>query len=598
MFNLTKRLINVFSPRQTRQYFALQFLVLIMAFGEIIGIASIIPFMALVGDMSLIEQNKFISNVYKFTAISNESQFIFLVGICVLLTLLISALISMLTLWRLSMFANKVGADIADSLYFYYIKQNWLFHASGSSAEMIKKINNETTRLTNLVLMPMMQINARIVFIFILILFVFFYDPKVAIVGFSIFFIGYLFLFMLVRIRLEKNGIAISEVYENRLRLMNEAFGGIKDILLLGRDKSFIDKFHKTGKRLSYSQGTNTALAQTPRYLIELVAFGSMILLVLYLVASFDGDLGKIIPRLSVYAVAGIKLMPAFQQTYHYLALLKGNISAFESIEEDLSKALALKSDHINMSDDIIRPEDNIELENILFKYDGKKDSAINNLSIKIPVNSIIGLVGPSGSGKSTIVDIILGLIEPQKGNLKVDNVLIDNNNSRLWQNSIGFVPQSIFLSEGTISENIAFGIEKNEIDIDKVNNALKLSNLYEFVQNLDLGVDTKVGERGVQLSGGQRQRIGIARALYNDSDILIFDEATSSLDGLTEKTIMESIQNFSGKKTIIIVAHRLKTIQNCDQIFFIDNGEVIDKGSYAELIKKNEKFRNMATLA
>lgn len=598
MFNLTKRLINVFSPRQTRQYFALQFLVLIMAFGEIIGIASIIPFMALVGDMSLIEQNKFISNVYKFTAISNESQFIFLVGICVLLTLLISALISMLTLWRLSMFANKVGADIADSLYFYYIKQNWLFHASGSSAEMIKKINNETTRLTNLVLMPMMQINARIVFIFILILFVFFYDPKVAIVGFSIFFIGYLFLFMLVRIRLEKNGIAISEVYENRLRLMNEAFGGIKDILLLGRDKSFIDKFHKTGKRLSYSQGTNTALAQTPRYLIELVAFGSMILLVLYLVASFDGDLGKIIPRLSVYAVAGIKLMPAFQQTYHYLALLKGNISAFESIEEDLSKALALKSDHINMSDDIIRPEDNIELENILFKYDGKKDSAINNLSIKIPVNSIIGLVGPSGSGKSTIVDIILGLIEPQKGNLKVDNVLIDNNNSRLWQNSIGFVPQSIFLSEGTISENIAFGIEKNEIDIDKVNSALKLSNLYEFVQNLDLGVDTKVGERGVQLSGGQRQRIGIARALYNDSDILIFDEATSSLDGLTEKTIMESIQNFSGKKTIIIVAHRLKTIQNCDQIFFIDNGEVIDKGSYAELIKKNEKFRNMATLA
>ena len=379
---------------------------------------------------------------------------------------------------------------------------------------------------------------------------------------------------------------------------MNEAFGGIKDILLLGRDKSFIDKFHKTGKRLSFSQGTNTALAQTPRYLIELVAFGSMILLVLYLVASFDGDLGKIIPRLSVYAVAGIKLMPAFQQTYHYLALLKGNISAFESIQEDLSKALALKSDHINMSDDIIRPKDNIELENILFKYDGKKDSAINNLSIKIPVNSIIGLVGPSGSGKSTLVDIILGLIEPQKGNLKVDNVLIDNNNSRLWQNSIGFVPQSIFLSEGTISENIAFGIEKNEINIDKVNSALKLSNLYEFVQNLDLGVDTKVGERGVQLSGGQRQRIGIARALYNDSDILIFDEATSSLDGLTEKTIMESIQNFSGKKTIIIVAHRLKTIQNCDQIFFIDNGEVIDKGSYAELIKKNEKFRNMATLA
>ena len=212
-----------------------------------------------------------------------------------------------------------------------------------------------------------------------------------------------------------------------------------------------------------------------------------------------------------------------------------------------------------------------------------------------IPVNSVIGIVGPSGSGKSTLIDILLCLIKPQQGQLKIDEITINDQNRRSWQNTIGFVAQSIFLSEGTIAENVAFGIPKHEIDFDQVKKVLALAHLNDLIETLEKGVHTRVGERGIQLSGGQRQRIGIARALYHKAEVLVFDEATSSLDGITEKMIMEAIHEFSGKKSIILIAHRLKTVQKCDQIFFIDKGKVVDHGTYKELIKKNEHFRNMA---
>ena len=220
----------------------------------------------------------------------------------------------------------------------------------------------------------------------------------------------------------------------------------------------------------------------------------------------------------------------------------------------------------------------------------------LRDVSLEVLVNQTIGIVGPSGSGKSTLIDVLLGLIDPDEGSISVDGVEIAGFESkRAWQNSIGFVAQSIFLSEGTIAENVAFGIPKDQINLQQVKQALKLAHLDEMVQSLDKGIHTKVGERGVQLSGGQRQRVGIARALYYKAEVLVFDEATSSLDGVTEKMIMEAIHEFSGQKTIIMIAHRLKTVKKCDQIFFIDKGQVVDVGKYNELIERNEHFKNMA---
>ena len=595
MFKLISNLFNLLSPYQRKRFYILQLLVILMTIVEILGVASIIPFMALVGDMSQLQQDTFIAKFYQMSGINSESQFVFILGICVLIMLFISMVISVFTIWGLSMFANKIGTEIADRLYAHYLRQDWLFHASGSSAQLTKKIATETMRVTGAILVPLMQLNSKIILSLLMSITIFFYDPKVAAIGLSIFAISYFFLFKGVRNRLNKNGIAISEVNEERFRLMNEGFGGIKDVLLMGRYNDFINRFNRTGKTLAYSQGINAALAQAPRYFVELLAFGSMISLILYLIVSHNGNLGMILPIISVYAIGTIKLLPAFQQIYSSVAIIRANIPAFESIQKDLYDSSLRGEMSKKVEESYLRPKKQISLEKVRFTYPNKQEPALDGLSISIPINSVIGIVGPSGSGKSTLIDILLGLIEPDQGKLKIDNKIIDSKNCRSWQNTIGFVAQSIFLSEGSIAENIAFGIPNNEIDFKQVEYALNLAHLTELTKSLKQGIYTKVGERGIQLSGGQRQRIGIARALYHRADVLVFDEATSSLDGITEKMIMEAIHNFSGQKTIILIAHRLKTVQKCHKIFFIDNGKVVDHGTYDELIDKNEQFKNMS---
>ena len=595
MFKLLKKLFFLLTPSQRKRFYALQILVTLMAIVEIFGVASIVPFMALVGDMNQLQQDTFVAEIYQSSGINSESEFVFLLGVCVLFILLISTIISMFTIWKLSMFAHKIGTEIADRLYTHYLRQGWLFHASGSSAQLTKKIATETLRVTGAVLVPLVHVNAKIILAVLMSLSIFIYDPKVAIIGLTLFALTYFVLFRGVRMRLARYGLAVSEVNEQRFRLMNEGFGGIKDVLLLGRDNDFIKRFNKTGNTLAHSQGTSTALIQAPRYLMELIAFGSMIALVLYLIITHSGNLGMILPILSVYAIGAIKLLPAFQQIYSSVAVIKANIAAFESIQYDLDNSFKTKSVIQKAKQNYLYPKNKISLENISFKYPNKQDMALNELSMSIPVNSVIGIVGPSGSGKSTLIDILLGLIKPHKGMLKIDDKIINDENCRSWQNAIGFVAQSIFLSEGTIAENVAFGIPRDEIDQEQVEKVLKLAHLTELLETLNDGMHTRVGERGVQLSGGQRQRIGIARALYHKAEVLVFDEATSSLDGITEKMIMEAIHNFSGKKTIILIAHRLKTVEKCDQIFFIDKGKVADQGTYKELIEKNEHFKNMA---
>ena len=600
MFKIVKHFFSILKTSQRRQFYLLQVLVIVMSLTQIVGVASIIPFMALVGDLSQLQQDTFIAEVYKLSGLSSESQFVFWLGLSVLIMLFFASIISMYTTWRITLFANKISVEIADRLYTHYLKQDWLFHASGSSAQLTKQIATETLRINHGILMPFMHLNANVVFVTSMSISIFIFDPIVAIVGVVIFAISYFFIFKLVSLTLLNNGRSISEMYEKRYRLMNEGFGGIKDVLLLGRNIDFINRFYKTGVVFAYSQGVNNALGHAPRYFMELIAFGSMIALVLYLFTSYDGDLSSILPILSVYAIAGMKLLPAFQGIYNSLASIRASTGAYEAIKQDLIDSSQIKpaTNKFNTSKkerSYLSPKKQISLENISFRYPGKEELVLNQMNMSIPVKQVIGIVGPSGSGKSTLVDILLGLIEPQKGFLKIDGKVINNQNCRSWQNSIGFVAQAIFLSEGTIAENVAFGLAKHKINFNQVENALKLANLEEFVAGLKNGVHTKVGERGVQLSGGQRQRIGIARALYHRAEVLVFDEATSSLDGITEKMIMEAVHKFSDEKTIIMIAHRLKTVEKCDQIFFIDEGKVADRGTFKELIEKNEKFKNMA---
>jgi HlyD family secretion protein len=596
MFKMIRQLFSLLTPRQVRQFYILQLLVVIMAFTELVGIASIAPFMALVGDISLLEKEGMFAQLYQMSGISSPVDFLFYTGLAVLLVLTSSTVISMFTVWKLSLYAARVGTEIADRLYTHYMQQDWLFHSSGSSAHLTKQVSTEAIRVTDQIIQPLMLMNAKVVLAAFISVSILIYDPLIAVAGLLLFACAYFLLYRLVRKRLQVNGRNMSRVLTQRFRLMNEGFGGIKDVLLLNRRYDFVARFQESGKIFARARGTNTAISQVPRYFMELIAFGAMISLVLLLIKLHEGNLGAVLPILAVYALASFKLLPALQQIYTGVAQIKGNAAAFEAIKDDLSKSLMTQQHAAKESMETpLKLKQKISLNNITFNYPDKLTPAVNNLNMVIPANSVVGLVGASGSGKSTVIDVLLGLITPQQGDVYIDDTRITAENKRAWQDTLGFVPQNIYLSEGTIAENIAFGLPAKDIDLNQVYKALQLANLTELVEQLPSGIDTKVGERGVQLSGGQRQRIGIARALYHEADVLVFDEATSALDGITEKIIMEAIHKFSGQKTIIMIAHRLKTVQKCDIIYMMDEGKVIDQGTYNQLLASNLKFKEMA---
>ncbi|MDI9244970.1 ABC transporter ATP-binding protein [Marinobacter sp. CHS3-4] len=594
-----KELYSLLTDEQRKKLFRLQVLVLLMALAELASVISIGPFMAVVGDMDQLQGDGTLAKVYEASGIQTPEKFLFWMGIGVLGVLVASALLSMYTIWRLSMYGARVGAELGNRLYHYYLHQPWLFHASGSSSHLTSKIAQEAGRVTTQMISPLMQMNARIFMALMITGAMFAYNPRVAIAGFGIFVVAYWLMYKLVRRRLTRKGRMISSAQGQRFRLMSEGFGGVKDVLLLGRQALFTERFGEVSRQYADAQGKMTVMAQMPRYVMELIAFGSLIFLVLYLLGSQQGNLGAILPLLSVYALAGLKLLPAFQQIYSSVSMIRGSAPAFEAIREELKASSEDKqvsdTSHPNSR---LHLTQSLQLQDVEFTYPGKTISALKGINIDIKANQVVGIVGASGSGKSTAIDILLGLIQPQKGELLVDGVPINETRRRAWQNSIGFVPQAIFLSDRSIRENIAFGIPKPDIDETQVNRAASMAHLDELLKDLPDGLDTLVGERGVQLSGGQRQRIGIARALYDDADVLILDEATSALDGITEKLIMDAIHDFAGKKTIIMIAHRLATVQKCDVIFLLEDGSVIDKGSYYELSERNEKFKRMAELS
>ncbi|SFU32471.1 ABC transporter ATP-binding protein [Halomonas korlensis] len=599
MLSQLKELYRLLTAEQRKKLLRLQFLVVLMAFAEIAGVVSIGPFMALVGDMSQLQGEGMMAEFYRASGFTEPRTFLFWLGIGVLVVLTGAALISMYTIWRLSMYGAQVGAQLASRLYTHYMHQPWLFHASGSSSQLTNQIAQECQRITGKIINPLMQMNAKLVMALFMTVAIFLYNPLVALAGLIIFSVAYVLLFRTVRRRLIRNGKSISEAQRSRFKLMAEGFGGIKDALLLGRQQVFTDRFDGASDRFAEAQGTTQALSQAPRYAMELVAFGSVIFLVLYLLAAHKGNLGSILPVLSVYALAGFKLLPAFQQVYTSLSQIRGNLAAFDALRIDLyasSQGDILKQPtEQERAKQHLALKQSIQLENASFTYPGKQEPALRGVNIVIPVNQIVGLVGASGSGKSTAIDLLLGLIEPSQGQLLVDGQPVTSANRRAWQNVLGFVPQSIFLADSSIRENIGFGLPTDVIDDEKVRHAAKLAHLDGLLAELPDGLETRVGERGVQLSGGQRQRIGIARALYHDAEVLILDEATSALDGITENNIMEAINAFSGKKTIIMIAHRLATVRQCDHIYLLSGGKIVDQGDYRSLLKRNRTFQRMA---
>ena len=592
MIYLDKKIYSILSLKRKKQFILLQVLVILSGITELIFVGSIAPFMAIVTDPSIINSNFYLNEIYEFLGSSNSNDFIISFGIILLSVLLVLAVFSAFVTYVLGMFGARVGIEIGDRLYQNYMNKDWKFHMNANSSNLVNKISIEANRVTDYVVHPLLTINSRAVILLFLIVAILITNPIAAIITATSFFVIFLSLFLIVRKRLDFNGKIISSAFEKRFKLMSEGFGGIREMILYQRINRYISDFLIEGKQIAISKGENNGLSQVPRYAIEFSAFASVVLLIIFLVKNYNGDLTIVLSTVAVFALAGFKLLPAAQQIYASLAFIKGHEAALDNIFDDLY----VTYDQNEISNEHINFEKEIALENISFGYPNKKGVNIfDGLNLNIKKNSTIGFTGPSGSGKSTIISIICGLLNPLNGKLLIDRQAINKNNISGWQNKIGYVQQDIFTIDASIAENIAFGIPKNEINFERVIEVCKLARVDEFLKDLASGIDTNIGERGASLSGGQVQRIAIARALYNDPELIIFDEATSSLDNLSEKQIMSSLNNFSKNKTILIVAHRLDTLKKCDLILYFEDGNIVESGSYEQLINSSSNFKKMA---
>lgn len=593
MLDTIKKLVKVLTKEQQKKLFLLQILVMISAVLEVTTILIFGPFMALIGNNGNPKSIPYLIKIFSIFGINSSKEFFIGTSILLLFIVVLSSFFSIITIRKLSYFAADVGSEFGDRLYSFYMSKNYLYHSNTNSAEIIKKIATEVARVTDNILQPIVQINARIATVIFLSIFIVIYNTTIAVAGIIIISTTYYILFRFVKNRLSKNGEQISITAKLRFKLLNEGLNAIKEIQILGREEFFINKFNESGKKFSISYGSSNSLYNIPKYIIEFILYISMLLLILFFVLSDTNKLSIFLSTLAVFGIASLKLLPSFQQIYSGLAQIRSNVSAFDSIHLDLTESIDNKN--VLNTRNFEKISGKISLNNAFFRYSNESKFAINDINIQIPFRSQIGIVGPSGSGKSTLVDILMGSISISSGQLSVGDVIINDESIRKFRNNIGYVSQTPLILDGTIAENIAFGVSLDNIDYKRLENSAKIAQLMSWIETLPDTFQTFVGERGVKISGGQRQRIAIARAFYNDAEYLFFDEATSSLDTITENSIMETIENISEIKTIIMIAHRLSTVRNCDKIYIISEGKIKDEGTYNYLLENNKDFLIMA---
>lgn len=587
-----RKLLDLLTPHERRRAALLLAMILIMGLLDAAGVASIMPFMAVLTNPQLIKTNGILSFLYREMDFADTQHFLFALGMVVFVILVVSIAFKAATTYAQLRFVLMREYAIARRLMTGYLHQPYCWFLDRHSADLGKNVLSEVGLVVNGILMPAMTLIANGVVALALLMLLFAAHFKLAVIVGVTLSVAYGLIYVAMSGFLSQIGRDRKKANQQKFTVLAEAFGAAKEIKIGCLEEEYVKRFSRPAEIYARQQSVAATIALMPRYALEALAFGGILLIVLYLMTESDGFAAGL-PIIALYAFAGYRLMPAFQQMYSSLTQLRYSGPALDALYADFAGLPSAAASKCGVERLALAKA--ITVRDVSYNYPKASGNVIHDLSLEIPARSTVAFVGSTGSGKTTTVDLIMGLLEPTAGTIEVDGVPISGGNLRKWQRGIGYVPQQIFLADDTVAANIALGVAPENIDLTAVERAARIANLHDFVvSELSNGYATTVGERGVRLSGGQRQRIGIARALYHNPQVLVLDEATSALDNLTERAVMDAVNNLGHQMTTILIAHRLTTVRECDRIYLLRHGQIAAYGTYDELVRDSEIFRAM----
>lgn len=561
------KIFTILTPEKRRKSLFLLIMMTIGAMLEALGIASIMPLLSIMGDETFLQKNPSILKLVSIFGIDDQKQFsIFFAGVLIFVYIIKNLYLAIQSKIQIK-FTMNLEAKYSSELMDTYLNKSYLFHLSHNSAQILRDVASGAQTAFRNILLPTLNLLTEAITVFGIWIFLVFVDPLTAIGAAGILGFLSILLLKLLRKKISKKGELNSKLQIDVNKWINQGVGAIKETKVLRREKYFSYSFRNAYKEYTNANSSFQFLNSIPRFIIEfIVVFGLLLLIIIKLI--LNQPINQIVTLLGVLALAAFRLMPSVTRIINYANMIKFQMPLFNELYNEFIQIRdrIQKKETISFAntDKRLVFNKNIEIKNLTFSYNDEEQPVIKNISFEIPKGSFVGIVGTSGAGKTTFVDILLGLLKPSNGEVFVDGIDIFKN-IRSWQADLSYVPQSIYLIDGTIRENIAIGIDSTNIDDQRIQEVLEMSELSSFISTLPNGIETEVGERGVRLSGGQKQRIGIARALYQMPEVLVLDEATSALDNETEKSIMNTILKLKGKITIISIAHRLSTLDGCD---------------------------------
>ena len=570
--------------RQRKKQFLLIFvLMIISSLAEIISVGAIFPFLGVLTAPEHIYSHSLMQPVIKILGITSSEQLFLPLVISFVISVVVAGVLRVFLLYVINRFEQLIGTEFSAHIYRRTLYQDYATHIGHNSSEIISSIISKVNIVIKGVIIPVLELLSSSLSLFGIMFILVFIDYKIALVSFGIFGAIYWILYSFLHKKIIINSQYISSGSTNTIKALQEGLGGIRDILIDSNQEFYCKLFIQADTPYRRAISDNNFISYAPRFVIETLGLVLISGLAYYLSQQKDG-ISVAIPMLGLLAMAAQRLMPAIQKIYSSVTSIKGSYYSVKDILYLLDQPISSYIDQQQLS--IVPFKKDIKLDNVWFRYNKKTPWILKEVNLTFNKGSRIGFVGETGRGKSTLLDLVMGLLSPTKGHLKIDSKIVSMNNIRLWQSHIAHVPQNIYLSDGTIEENIAFGIPADKIDAESVKKVAELANISKFIDSCAQGYKTFVGERGVRLSGGQRQRIGIARALYKSADVLIFDEATNALDVETESAIMESIEKLGKNLTIFIITHRVTTLKACDLIVELDKDCTINIKKYQDIVK------------